>query len=106
MSFTEINYFFVYNSDQINLNEFKSCELRIHLTDHHVLTNDWINLKSHVKSVIDHRPQDSNWLWPNIYTNIEPVGCCGTLIAQEILKRMPQILTQEIAELLHGKFTI
>lgn len=78
-------------------------ELDLYLVDHHaMLPYDQI-LKSSVVEVIDHRPQDPNWLWENIQNvTIANVGSCSTLIAKKIKERDPHLLTKEIATLLLG----
>lgn len=88
-------------NDQVDLSGWCcSQKLKLHLVDHHELTTKSLNLEPCVTSVIDHRPIAKNW--NNIYTNINMVGSCSTLIAQEILKNLPEILTTEIISLLHA----
>lgn len=88
-------------NDQVDLSRLCcSQKLKLHLVDHHELTTKNLNLEPCVTSVIDHRPIAKNW--NNIYTNINMVGSCSTLIAQEIFKNLPEILTTEIISLLHA----
>jgi inorganic pyrophosphatase/exopolyphosphatase len=80
--------------------------LELILVDHHTLSDEDIALKSSVVSIIDHRPLDLAWSWPNVSLNIEIVGSCATLVARNVLQRNPSILDAQLLNLLRGKYYI
>jgi len=81
-------------------------KLELILVDHHTLSDDDIALKPSVVSIIDHRPLDLAWSWPNVSLNIEIVGSCATLVARNVLQRNPSILDAQVLNLLRGKYYI
>ncbi|KAL0100964.1 hypothetical protein PUN28_019389 [Cardiocondyla obscurior] len=96
--------------DQISLqNVHSNCnkKLELILVDHHTLSNEDIALKSLVVTIIDHRPLDPTWLWPNnVLLNVETVGSCATLVARNVLQNNPDILDAQISSLLRGPILI
>lgn len=92
--------------DQIDLQELqKTCALSLSLVDHHVLKKNDMFLKACVKEIFDHRPIDlsSKWDEERVKIRIEEVGSCTTLIADEILKKAPDMLDELLTQLLYGK---
>jgi len=93
--------------DQINLQNVQNDtnkKLELILVDHHTLANEDIALKPSVVTIIDHRPLDPAWLWPNVLLNIEIVGSCTTLVARNVLQKNPDILDTQLSSLLRGKY--
>lgn len=78
--------------------------LQLILVDHHTLANEDVALKPSVIMIIDHRPLDPAWLWPNVLLNIETVGSCATLVARNVLQKNPDILDTQLLSLLRGKY--
>lgn len=92
--------------DQINLQNVQNDadkKLELILVDHHTLANEDVALKSSVIAIIDHRPLDPAWSWPNVSLNIETVGSCATLVAHNLLQKNADILDAQLASLLRGK---
>lgn len=73
--------------------------------DHHTLSVDDLQLRDSVVEVIDHRPQDPNWLWPGTKISVDPVGSCATLVAKNILTRNPKIMDDQLRCLLRGEYS-
>ncbi|XP_072761001.1 exopolyphosphatase PRUNE1-like [Anoplolepis gracilipes] len=95
--------------DQIDLQNIQNDadkKLELILVDHHTLANEDIALKSSVIAIIDHRPLDPAWSWPNIKLNIETVGSCATLVARNVLQKHADILDAQLASLLRGPILI
>lgn len=80
----------------------KAGVLQLTLVDHHMLPVRDQELMPSVVEIIDHRPQEPDWDWPNVDVTIKPVGSCATLIAKKILQRSPHLLTFQICHLLYG----
>lgn len=97
---------YIVDRDQINLQNIQNDvnkKLELILVDHHTLTNEDFVLKSSVIAIIDHRPLDPAWSWPDISLNIETVGSCATLVTRNILQKNDGILDAELASFLRGK---
>ncbi|KAK0177062.1 hypothetical protein PV328_001143 [Microctonus aethiopoides] len=93
--------------DEINLMELNKRQiLALCLVDHHTLNDYDMPLVASVVEVIDHRPQDLNWPWTACDINLKKVGSCATLVAQNILEKNPQLLDQQIFNLLTGPILI
>lgn len=93
--------------DQIDLQNIQSDankRLELILVDHHTLANEDISLKPSVVMIIDHRPLDPAWLWPNVLLNIETVGSCATLVARNILQKNPDIIDAQLSSFLRGRY--
>lgn len=98
---------YILDRDQINLHNLQNNinkKLELILVDHHTLLNEDIALKPSVITIIDHRPLDLAWSWPDILLNIEIVGSCASLVARDILQKSPDMLDPQIASLLRGKY--
>ncbi|KAK0087402.1 hypothetical protein PV326_005210 [Microctonus aethiopoides] len=92
--------------DEINLMELNKRQiLALCLVDHHTLNDYDMPLVASVVEVIDHRPQDLNWPWTACDINLKKVGSCATLVAQNILEKNPQLLDQQIFNLLTGNYS-
>ncbi|XP_046141708.1 exopolyphosphatase PRUNE1 isoform X1 [Osmia bicornis bicornis] len=95
--------------DQIDLKrlkEKKGITLEIVLVDHHQLPEEDAFLADFVVKVIDHRPQDANWLWPGRTVQLEGVGSCATLVARNLLDRYPEAMDTQLFSLLRGPILI
>ncbi|XP_076649400.1 exopolyphosphatase PRUNE1-like isoform X2 [Halictus rubicundus] len=75
--------------DEIDLkgltDRFAGTTLEVVLVDHHALPEEDSFLTDSVIRVIDHRPRDTNWPWPDRDVCIETVGSCATLVARRFL---------------------
>ncbi|XP_058799640.1 exopolyphosphatase PRUNE1 [Phymastichus coffea] len=92
--------------DEINLEELRASEkLQLIMVDYHALPEEDVQLADSVIEVIDHRPQDASWPWSGRRLCLQLVGSCATLVAQQILQRCPDILT-ELACLLKGPILV
>ena len=93
--------------DQIDLQNIQNDvnkKLELILVDHHTLANEDFKLKPSIVMIIDHRPQDPTWSWPNVLLNIEIVGSCATLVARNVLQKNPDLLDTQLSSLLRGKY--
>lgn len=52
--------------------------------------------------VIDHRQLERERS-PSCLVTLETVGSCATLVTERILEKAPEILDQQVAQLLYGK---
>lgn len=95
------------NSDQVDLKELNDRKkLLLCLVDHHTLSEQDTSLADSVVQVIDHRPQDPNWLWTGRDINFKKVGSCATLIAKNIIDNNINFIDPQVAKLLMGKNSI
>lgn len=95
--------------DQIDLQSIQNDankKLELILVDHHTLSNEDFALNSSVIAIIDHRPLDPAWSWPNISLTIRIVGSCATLVARNVLQKNDGILDVQLASLLRGPILI
>ncbi|XP_025074962.1 exopolyphosphatase PRUNE1 [Pogonomyrmex barbatus] len=95
--------------DQIDLQNIQNDankKLELILVDHHTLMSEDIALKPSVITIIDHRPLDPAWSWPNVQLNIETVGSCATLVARNALRKNPDILDAQLSSLLRGPILV
>lgn len=93
--------------DQIDLLSLsKQQKLEIILVDHHSLGKEDIPLADSVVEIIDHRPPDPSWPWPNRRISLEIVGSCATLVARNLLRKHPEILDNRLCSLLRGPILI
>mmetsp|Transcript_18718 Transcript_18718/g.29741 ORF Transcript_18718/g.29741 Transcript_18718/m.29741 type:complete len:394 (-) Transcript_18718:86-1267(-) len=70
------------------------------LVDHNKLANSQSFLAPYVVGIIDHHKDDQQYVSSCKFRQIETVGSCCSLVAHQVLKEAPEILTQEIATLL------
>lgn len=97
---------YILDRDQINLHDLQNNtdkKLELILVDHHTLPNEDVALKPSVITIIDHRPLDPTWSWPDTILNIEIVGSCASLVTRDILQENPDMLDAQVASLLRGK---
>lgn len=85
--------------------DLKSCEmkggLRVSLVDHNELPPSQTYLKDSVVEIIDHHADGQEF--PNMGRRIvQPVGSSATLVAEEILQSMPELLNERLAKFLLG----
>ncbi|GFG35397.1 hypothetical protein Cfor_10127 [Coptotermes formosanus] len=89
--------------DSINLKQLQVAgKLELTLVDHHVLSPENEFLSASVVEIVDHHPQDPSWLWPQKKVVLTTVGSCCTLVANEVIKRCPQLISPQVAMLLYG----
>ncbi|EFN75302.1 Protein prune-like protein [Harpegnathos saltator] len=95
--------------DQINLQNLQSNtdkKLELILVDHHTLSNEDIALKPLVIKIIDHRPLNPDWSWPDTLLNIKLAGSCVSLVGHDILKENSKMLDSQLASLLRGPILV
>ncbi|XP_070692309.1 exopolyphosphatase PRUNE1 isoform X2 [Pempheris klunzingeri] len=88
--------------DQLDLRALQRAgRLRLTLVDHNILPRSDSDLEAAVVEVIDHhlleRPPS-----PSCPVTVEMVGSCATLVTERIIQKAPEILDQQVAELLYG----
>lgn len=92
--------------DTLNLNELisLSCNVKVTLVDHHVLSRQQDFLESHVVEIFDHRPVDLSAKWDDsVRKVIKLVGSCSTLITEEILSKNRGLLSKSLVKILYGE---
>uniref|UniRef100_A0A3B3BN39 Prune exopolyphosphatase n=1 Tax=Oryzias melastigma TaxID=30732 RepID=A0A3B3BN39_ORYME len=92
--------------DQVDLRALRRAgRLRLTLVDHNVLPSSDCDLEDAVVEVIDHHHQEreSN---PTCPVTVETVGSCATLVTERILQKAPEILDQQLAQLLYGAMVL
>ncbi|XP_030640055.1 exopolyphosphatase PRUNE1 [Chanos chanos] len=88
--------------DEIDLHDLhRSKRLSLTLVDHNVLPSADSALEETVMEVIDHRPLERR-ASPSCAVTVELVGSCATLVTERIAQRAPELLDQQVAQLLHG----
>ncbi|XP_076649401.1 exopolyphosphatase PRUNE1-like isoform X3 [Halictus rubicundus] len=96
--------------DEIDLkgltDRFAGTTLEVVLVDHHALPEEDSFLTDSVIRVIDHRPRDTNWPWPDRDVCIETVGSCATLVARRFLDAHLAYSDCRIEHLLRGPILI
>ncbi|KAK9514456.1 hypothetical protein VZT92_027921 [Zoarces viviparus] len=88
--------------DQLDLRELhQDGRLRLTLVDHNVLPSSDRDLEGAVVEVIDHHllERDSSSSCP---VTVETVGSCATLVTERIIQKAPEILDQQVAQLLYA----
>uniref|UniRef100_A0A1A7Z4L8 Prune homolog n=1 Tax=Iconisemion striatum TaxID=60296 RepID=A0A1A7Z4L8_9TELE len=75
--------------------------LRLTLVDHNVLPSSDSDLEGAVVEVIDHHLLERNPS-PSCSVTVEMVGSCATLVTERIIQKAPQILDQQLAQLLYA----
>lgn len=61
------------------------------------------NLEGAVVEVIDHHLLEREPS-PSCPVTVEMVGSCATLVTERIIQKAPEILDQQVAQLLYGKY--
>ncbi|XP_070692308.1 exopolyphosphatase PRUNE1 isoform X1 [Pempheris klunzingeri] len=92
--------------DQLDLRALQRAgRLRLTLVDHNILPRSDSDLEAAVVEVIDHhlleRPPS-----PSCPVTVEMVGSCATLVTERIIQKAPEILDQQVAELLYAAVVV
>ncbi|XP_028985405.1 exopolyphosphatase PRUNE1 [Betta splendens] len=92
--------------DQLDLKALqRSSRLQLTLVDHNVLPSSDSDLEGAVVEVIDHHLQEREPT-SSCPVTIEMVGSCATLVTEHILQKAPQILDQQLAQLLYATLVL
>ncbi|XP_068426004.1 exopolyphosphatase PRUNE1 isoform X2 [Clinocottus analis] len=92
--------------DQLDLRALhRAGRLRLTLVDHNVLPSSDSDLEAAVVEVIDHHllERDSS---PSCPVTVEKVGSCATLVTERIIQKAPEILDQQVAQLLYAAIVV
>jgi len=93
--------------DGVDLKQLQMAgKLQLTLVDHHALSPANEFLRTSVVEIIDHHPQDPAWLWSQQKVTLTTVGSCCTLVANEVIRRCPQLINRQVAALLYGECTV
>jgi len=93
--------------DGIDLKQLQMAgKLQLTLVDHHVLSPANEFLRTSVVEIIDHHPQDPAWLWSQQKVTLTTVGSCCALVANEVIRRCPQLINRQVAALLYGECAV
>lgn len=88
--------------DQLNLRALQRAgRLRLTLVDHNVLPSSDSHLEGAVVEVIDHHLLEREPS-PSCPVTVDTVGSCATLVTEVILQKAPEILDQQVAQLLYA----
>ncbi|XP_071324302.1 exopolyphosphatase PRUNE1 [Trachinotus anak] len=88
--------------DQLDLRVLQRAgRLRLTLVDHNVLASSDSDLEGAVVEVIDHHLLEREPS-PSCPVTVETVGSCATLVTERIIQKAPQILDQQLAQLLYA----
>ncbi|XP_022075977.1 exopolyphosphatase PRUNE1 [Acanthochromis polyacanthus] len=88
--------------DQLDLQALqRDRRLRLTLVDHNVLPSSDSDLEVAVVEVIDHHLQEREPS-SSCPVTVETVGSCATLVTERIIQKSPQILDQQLAQLLYA----
>lgn len=88
--------------DQLDLRALQRAgRLRLTLVDHNVLPSSDGDLEGSVVEVIDHHMLEREPS-PSCPVTVEMVGSCATLVTERIIQKAPEILDQQIAQLLYA----
>ncbi|KAM8870154.1 exopolyphosphatase PRUNE1 isoform 1-T1 [Spinachia spinachia] len=88
--------------DQLDLRALhRTGRLRLTLVDHNVLPRSDRDLEGAVVEVIDHHllERESSSSCP---VTVEVVGSCATLVTERIIEKAPEVLDQQVAQLLYA----
>ncbi|XP_075994984.1 exopolyphosphatase PRUNE1 [Genypterus blacodes] len=88
--------------DQLDLRRLQRAgRLRLTLVDHNVLPSADSDLEEAVVEVIDHHRMERE---PSVScpVTMEMVGSCTTLVTERIVQKAPELLDQQLAQLLYG----
>ncbi|XP_041649198.1 exopolyphosphatase PRUNE1 [Cheilinus undulatus] len=92
--------------DQVDLRALhRSGHLRLTLVDHNVLPSSDSDLEGAVVEVIDHHllEREPSSSCP---VTVETVGSCATLVTERIIQKAPEILDQQLAQLLYAAMVL
>lgn len=89
--------------DEVDLHSLQN--LAITLVDHNILPEADRALEKAVVEVIDHHRLD-RISSPSCPVTVEAVGSCTTLVTERIVQKSPELLDQQMAQLLYGTIII
>ncbi|XP_061103354.1 exopolyphosphatase PRUNE1 [Conger conger] len=88
--------------DEVDLLGFHHAgKLALTLVDHNALPSTDCDLQGAVVEVIDHHQLESRPSSSCLVT-VETVGSCATLVTERIIQKAPEVLDQQLAQLLYG----
>ncbi|XP_068180715.1 exopolyphosphatase PRUNE1 [Antennarius striatus] len=88
--------------DQLDLRALqRGGRLRLTLVDHNLLPSSDSSLEGAVVEVIDHHLLEREPS-PSCPVTVEMVGSCATLVTEHIIQKGPEVLDQQVAQLLYG----
>ncbi|XP_056617802.1 exopolyphosphatase PRUNE1 [Triplophysa dalaica] len=88
--------------DEVDLHSLhKAKKLTLTLVDHNVLPSSDRDLEDAVVEVIDHHLHQRSSS-PSCSVTVETVGSCATLVTERIAQKAPDVLDQQVAQLLYG----
>ncbi|KAM3873562.1 exopolyphosphatase PRUNE1 [Diretmus argenteus] len=88
--------------DQLDLRALQRAgRLQLTLVDHNVLPSSDSDLEEAVVEVIDHHLLERKPSASCLVT-VETVGSCATLVTERIVQKAPEVLDQQLAQLLYG----
>lgn len=88
--------------DQLDLRALQRAgRLQLTLVDHNVLPSSDSHLEGAVVEVIDHHVLEREPS-PSCPVTVEMVGSCATLVTERIIQKAPEILDQQIAQMLYA----
>ncbi|XP_056142650.1 exopolyphosphatase PRUNE1 [Lampris incognitus] len=92
--------------DQLDLRDLqRSGRLALTLVDHNILPSSDSDLEEAVVEVIDHHHMERDPS-PSCPVTVEMVGSCATLVTERIVQKAPDILDQQLAQLLYGTIVL
>lgn len=88
--------------DQLDLKTLhRAGRLRLTVVDHNVLSSSDSELEAAVVEVIDHHLLEREPS-PSCPVTVEMVGSCASLVTERIIQKAPEILDQQVAQLLYA----
>ncbi|KAG5856527.1 hypothetical protein ANANG_G00008880 [Anguilla anguilla] len=88
--------------DEVDLHRLhRAGKLALTLVDHNALPSTDCDLEGAVVEVIDHH-QLERMPSPSCLVTVETVGSCATLVTERIMQKAPEVLDQQVAQLLYG----
>lgn len=88
--------------DEVDLHSLHEAkQLTLTLVDHNVLPSSDSELEDAVVEVIDHHLQQRPSS-PSCSVTVETVGSCATLVTERVVQKAPEVLDQQVAQLLYG----
>ncbi|XP_045064857.1 exopolyphosphatase PRUNE1-like [Coregonus clupeaformis] len=92
--------------DEVDLGSLhRAGRLDLTLVDHNVLPSSDRDLEEAVVEVIDHHLLERKPS-PSCSVTVETVGSCTTLVTERIIQKAPEVLDQQVAQLLYGTIVL
>ncbi|XP_041708972.2 exopolyphosphatase PRUNE1 [Coregonus clupeaformis] len=92
--------------DEVDLGSLhRAGRLDLTLVDHNVLPSSDRDLEEAVVEVIDHHLLERKPS-PSCPVTMETVGSCTTLVTERIIQKAPEVLDQQVAQLLYGTIVL